>query len=76
MENINNDLNAEQNAISTTMLNQNVTVLSNAAELAIAVIASVDSDLVQNRLNNQELTLALIRDTVFSRLQANLGIRS
>ena len=76
MENINNDLNAEQNAISTTMLNQNVTVLSNAAELAIAVIASVDSDLDQNRLNNQELTLAVIRDTVFSRLQANLGIRS
>lgn len=63
--------------ISSAMLNQNVNVLSNAAELAIAVIASVDSTLIKkDTLGGEDLTLDVIRAAVFQRLENNLGIRS
>ena len=76
MENTIDSPLVQQPAISTTLLNQNVIVLSNAVELAAAVIASVDTDLVKDTMNGQDLTLTLIRDAVLARLQTNLGIRS
>lgn len=75
MENNSQTQTTNSPVLITARLNQNVNVISNAIDLATAVVVSIDSDLIADQTDGQDVNLDLVRAAVAARVQNNLGIK-
>lgn len=51
--------------------NNNAVIIENAVELAAAVLANIDETFVGNKLNNNDLTMPLLRSAIIERIKLN-----
>ncbi len=60
--------------MNTQLLNQNVNVLANALEFTSATLVSIQSDLIADKLEGQNLTLQTAREALLARIKYNLKL--
>lgn len=56
-------------------LNNRVAMIANSIELASMVIANIDSDLIADKMDGEQLTLAVLQKAISARLALKLNIK-
>lgn len=68
-------MNITEQKFDRLELNNRVAMIANSIELASMVIANIDSDLIADKLDDEQLTLTMLQKAISARLALKLNIK-